>query len=117
MKQSKLLNSITNGQGALNSRAGIVVSQLQNAQENLISGLKMAIGEVDLQILQHTDLAPESTTSLKPGIAQLNAADWVVKLQELKVKKADLLEQLEIAEETNNELFGEQLNETTSCDE
>ena len=59
------------------------------------------------QILQVSDLAPTSELSLMVVQKDFKAIDWVTKLHKLKVEKANIEIELEIAKETYEEFFAE----------
>ena len=98
-------SSLLTSSDALNRRASQLEESAKLAQESLINQLKNEKAQLNLQIAAHMDLAPDSTTSTKPGTDNWNAASWVQTLQKYKEKIYSIDLALKIAEETYNDLF------------
>lgn len=94
-----------NNSSTLTRRAGSIATAAQIAQQNIVNQLKQRKCELELKIANLTDLAPESTDSLRPGDKDWNAKKWAIELQETKQELYDLNVQLTIAEETYKEYF------------
>ena len=94
-----------NNSSTLTRRAGSIATAAQIAQQNIVNQLKQRKCELELKIANLTDLAPESTDSLRPGDKDWDAKKWAIELQETKQELYDLNVQLDIAEETYKEYF------------
>ena len=60
---------------------------------------------MELKIANLTDLAPETTDSLRPGSKDWDPAIWAKSLQEAKQKLYSTDIQLKLAQETYDEYF------------
>lgn len=60
-----------NGSETLQQRAKVIAQTAEIVQQNLVNKLKQEKAELTLKINTLTDLAPESTESLRPG-----SKDW-----------------------------------------
>lgn len=58
-----------------------------NKQQNLVNNLNDKINNIDLEIENLTDIAPENTYDLRPGGKGFDPQNWVSRLQELKLNK------------------------------
>jgi len=89
------------------TRATILAEQASIEADTLVQNLKKEKLSLQSKISQMTDLAPESTFSLRPGGDNFDAAKWVKELHktrlELKLKEVELAE----AETIRNEWFAE----------
>lgn len=94
-----------NNSSTLTRRAGSIATAAQIAQQNIVNQLKQRKCELELKVANLTDLAPESTDSLRPGDKDWDAKKWAIELQETKQELYDLNVQLTIAEETYKEYF------------
>jgi len=87
----------------IRNRAAILAETAQSEAESLVHGLKKEKNKLELAILQLTDLAPETSFSLRPGNAEFDGAKWVKQLHEarmdLKLKKIELEEAQGILDE------------------
>ena len=103
---NKFIELISNTTDAtLKRRATTIATSAQIEQENLINTLKAKKVELDLKVATLTDLAPESTDSLRPGGKDWDAKEWVKELQAAKQEQYFLDIQLQIAESTHKEFF------------
>ena len=96
-----------NDSNALRARASQLDTQARIAQENIVHKLKNDIAEIEIDIQNLTDFAPETTQSLRPGCKDWRPAEWAKKLQEAKVALYQANVELKIAEATLKELFGD----------
>ena len=96
-----------NGNETLKRRAKTIAQTAEIAQQNLVNSLKTKSSELELKIANLTDLAPDSTDSLRPGTKDWSPIDWANQLQEAKQEKYFVDIQLKIAEETYAEFFNE----------
>jgi len=87
----------------IRNRAAILAESAQSEAESLVHSLKKEKNKLELSILQLTDLAPETSFSLRPGTAEFDGAKWVKQLHEarmdLKLKKIELEEAQTILDE------------------
>jgi hypothetical protein len=87
----------------IRNRATILAETAQSEAESLVHTLKKDKNKLELSILQLTDLAPETSFSLRPGNAEFDGAKWVKQLHEarmdLKLKKIELEEAQSILDE------------------
>lgn len=89
------------------SRAQILAEQASIEADTMVQNLKKEKLSLQNKIANMTDLAPDSTFSLRPGGESFDAAKWIKELHktrmELKLKEIELTE----AENIRNEWFGE----------
>lgn len=102
-KFTKLISD--NNSSTLTRRAGSIATAAQIAQQNIVNQLKQRKCELELKVANLTDLAPESTDSLRPGDKDWDAKKWAIELQETNQELYDLNIQLTIAENTYKEYF------------
>lgn len=102
-KFQKLISG--NGNDVLARRAGSIATAAEVAQQNIVNQLKQEKSRIELEIINLTDLAPETSDSLRPGNKDWDAKDWALKLQEAKENLYNITIQLNIAEETYKEYF------------
>lgn len=88
-----------------NKRVEILSKTAELAQKNLINDLKVTKEKLELKIFNLTDLAPESSDSLRPGSKNWNATQWAKSLQEAKQDLYMCEIQLDIANKTLEEYF------------
>lgn len=98
---------LLNTDGALQRRSSNLAKSAEIAQQNIVNKLKAQKAELELKIVNLTDLAPESSDSLRPGSKNWNAEQWAKTLQETKQELYTLDIQIKIAEATLNEYFRE----------
>jgi hypothetical protein len=104
---NKFVRSIAGSvEGIKLARVTVLATQASLAQDDLINTLKRKLAGLDLQLTQLTDLAPDSTDSLRPGEG-FDPVQWVTAVQSLKVEMDKVSKQLAFAEETHNEWFAE----------
>ena len=96
-----------NDSKALVARAGQINVQAKIAQQNIVQKLKNDIAEVEIEIQNLTDFAPDTTQSLRPGVKGWNPAKWASDLQDAKTRLYELTVELKIAEKTFEEFFGD----------
>ena len=96
-----------NGDSALKRRAESVATAAEIAQQSLVNKLKLEKSNLELKIINLTDLAPESKDSLRPCDSNWNANEWVTSLQKAKQDLYNVNIQLKIAEDTYSEYFKE----------
>ncbi len=94
-----------NGEGTLVKRASILAESAELAQNSLINKLKSTKAELELELDKLTDLAPETTDSLRPGSKNWNPEQWVKRMQEINEDLYNLNIQIEIAQKTYKTYF------------
>lgn len=97
-----------NDSKALVARASQINVQAQIAQDNIVQKLKNDIAEVEIEIQNLTDFAPDTTQSLRPGVKGWNPTKWASDLQDAKTRLYELNIELKIAEKTKQEFFGDE---------
>lgn len=96
-----------NGNDVLKRRAEALATHAEIAQSAIVNKLKQEKTRLELEILNLTDLSPETTDSLRPGNKDWDANNWAKNLQKAKQDLYNVKIQLEIAEETYKEYFTE----------
>jgi transglutaminase/protease-like cytokinesis protein 3 len=96
-----------NDSKALVARASQINMQASIAQANIVQKLKNDIAEVEIEIQNLTDFAPDTTQSLRPGVKGWQPAKWASDLQDAKTRLYELNIELKIAEATQKEFFGD----------
>ena len=96
-----------NDSKALAARARQIDTQAKIAQEAIVAKLKNEKARLELKLQDLTDFAPETTQSLRPGVANWNPEKWAKELHEVKLNLYENSVELEIAESTMKEFFGE----------
>jgi hypothetical protein len=78
------------------------------AQQSLINDKRTTVQTLVADLTNHLDIGPDSSDSLRPVGRDFDANDWVAQVQQLKfaVKRAE--DQLDIAEATYAEWFGDE---------
>ncbi len=92
--------------GIKGQRATVLATQAKQAHEAIIADLKRKLSGLDLQLIQITDLAPDTTDSLRPGNG-FNPSQWAKAVQALKVEIHQVKIELGIAEETYADWFAD----------
>jgi hypothetical protein len=105
-KVNKFVEMISaNGSDVLKRRATAIGTSAQIAQETIVNDLKNKISNLELKLIDLTDLAPETSDSLRPGSKSFDPNRWVTEVQNTKQDLYQLKIQLKLAEETYNEYF------------
>ena len=108
MAKNKFIELISNnGSSTLVRRAENISTAAEVAQLNIINQLKQEQSRLEMQIINLTDFAPETTDSLRPGDKNWDATKWAKELQETKEQLYDVNIQLKLANETYEEYFKE----------
>ena len=95
-----------NDSKALVARASQINVQAKIAQQAIVQNLKNEIANVEIEIQNLTDFAPDTTQSLRPGVKGWNPTKWASDLQDAKTRLYELNVELKIAEKTFEEFFG-----------
>lgn len=97
----------SSGQAVLDKRSASVLKAAKNAMKKKLDALGDRKDELELEILNLTDLSVETRDSLRPGDKNFNANLWVEQLC-AKTIELELLEQeIEVVESVNTEYFTE----------
>lgn len=110
-KFTKLISQ--NGDSTLQRRAQSVATAAEIAQQTLVNKLKLEKSNLELKIMNLTDLAPDSKDSLRPCDSDWNANTWATNLQKAKQDLYNVKIQLKLAEDTYNEYFTDDADEKT----
>jgi hypothetical protein len=94
-----------NGSEVLQRRASNVATTAEIAQQTLINSLKVQKAELENRIMNLTDLAPDTSDSLKPGTTNWDPTEWAKSLQDAKEQLYNTNIRLQIAQSTYNEYF------------
>ena len=97
-----------NDSKALVARASQINVQAKIAQQAIVQNLKNEIANVEIEIQNLTDFAPDTTQSLRPGVKGWNPNKWAADLQDAKTRLYELNIELKIAEATEKEFFGDE---------
>ena len=97
-----------NDSKALVARASQINVQAKIAQQAIVQNLKNEIANVEIEIQNLTDFAPDTTQSLRPGVKGWQPTKWASDLQEAKPRLYELNIELKIAEATEKEFFGDE---------
>lgn len=100
-----------NDSKALVARARQIDTQARIAQEDIIAKLKNEKAKLELKLQDLTDFAPETTQSLRPGVANWDPTKWAKELHATKVALYENSVELQIAESTMKEFFGDEASE------
>lgn len=87
------------------ARAAIVAKSGKRAAENKVRSIEDSVDALETTIMNLTDLAPDTTYSLRPGGKDFDAEGWVEKLHsstlDLELQKIEL----KVAEDILKEWF------------
>jgi hypothetical protein len=97
-----------NDSKALVARARQIDTQARIAQEDIIAKLKNEKAKLELKLQDLTDFAPETTQSLRPGVANWDPTKWAKELHATKVALYENSVELQIAQSTMKEFFGDE---------
>lgn len=103
------------GQAVLDKRAEAVLKAAKNAMKKKLDGLNDKKDDLELQILNLTDLSVETKDSLRPGDKNFNPTAWVDQLCGLTLDLELLEQEIEVVESVNAEYFTEVEAEETKA--
>jgi hypothetical protein len=92
----------------LASRASDLAEEVSLELNSFINNLKREKSQLKSKVNKLTDLAPENTTSLRPGHPDFDAAKWVSELHQCRMDLALKNVELAEAQAINDEYFGEE---------
>jgi hypothetical protein len=109
-KFQKLISD--NSNEVLKRRAGNIATTAQIAQQSLVNDLKVKIAKLENDLMNLTDLSPQTTDSLKPGTDNWDPQQWSKSLQTVKEQLYNNRIKLQLAEETYNEFFTDEAGDS-----
>ena len=102
---SKFYNNLIKSNNEIKeTRAKRVSEQAEMAQQELVNRIKKELNQLENQLEDIYDLAPDNTQSLNVG-KNFDAEQWVQKVQDLKIQFMNKEVELKAANETLNEWF------------
>ena len=108
-KFEKMISSSSSA--TLANRASDLAEDVVLELNSFINNLKKEKSKLKSTINKLTDLAPENTTSLRPGHPDFEPAKWVSELHQCRMDLALKEVELKEAEAIYNEYFGEEETE------
>lgn len=108
-KFKKLLSQ--GNDGIYERRVDALATQAEIAQQAIVNKLKQEKSKLEIELINLTDLSPETSDSLRPGSKNWNAQEWAKNVQRVKQELHTIGIQLDLAEETYEEYFGEEEEE------
>lgn len=108
-KFEKMISSSSSA--TLANRASDLAEDVVLELNSFINNLKKEKSKLKSTINKLTDLAPENTTSLRPGHPDFEPAKWVAELHQCRMDLALKEVELAEAEAIYNEYFGEEETE------
>lgn len=106
IKLNKFTQTISdNGDNVLKRRAGNLATTAEIAQQTLINDLKNKKANLELQLANLTDLAPNNKLDLTPSSENWDPNKWVTEVQNIKQQLYNLGIQLQLAQATYDEFF------------
>lgn len=106
---SKFTNMISASNSAtLMSRSEDLAEEVVLELNSFINNLKKEKSQLKNKINKLTDLAPENSTSLRPGHADFEASEWVKNLHQYRMDLALKEVELTEAQAIYDEYFGEE---------
>jgi polysaccharide deacetylase 2 family uncharacterized protein YibQ len=107
---SKFTNMISASNSAtLSSRAADLENEVLIEVESFINNLKREKAQLKTKVNKLTDLAPENTTSLRPGHPDFEASEWIKNLHQCRMDLALKEVELTEAQAIYDEFFGEEV--------
>lgn len=97
----------SSGQDVLDKRSAAVLKAAKNAMKKKLDALDSQKDELELEILNLTDLSVETRDSLRPGDKNFDAVKWVDTLCTKTLALELLLQEIEVVEGVNEEYFTE----------
>jgi len=106
---NKFISTLTASNKSIKeARAKMVSEDAIDAQAELVRDLKKDKRELERKLMQLSDMSPDSELSLKVVKDTFNAKEWAKTIQTTKVDLANKTVEIELAEETYKEWFGEE---------
>jgi uncharacterized protein YdcH (DUF465 family) len=106
---SKFKNMVSaSNSNTLSSRASDLEEEVVLELNSFINNLKKEKSQLKTKINKLTDLAPENTTSLRPGHPDFEPSEWVKNLHQYRMDLALKEVELTEAQAIYDEYFGEE---------
>lgn len=106
IKLNKFTQTISdNGDNILKRRAVNLATTAEIAQQTLINDLKNKKANLELQLANLTDLAPNNKLDLTPSSENWDPNKWVTEVQNIKQQLYNLGIQLQLSQATYDEFF------------
>lgn len=96
------------------ARRSIIIEEAEEAQYEIVKGLRREVRSLEKNLLSLTDFYPDSELSLRVVAKNFNAVKLFQEVHVTKVALAEKVEEYEIALETYNTYFGELREERAS---
>jgi uncharacterized protein YdcH (DUF465 family) len=107
MNMNKFVQTLSASDASIKeSRARILSEQTEIEASTMVQNLKKEKLQLQSKINQMTDLAPETTDSLRPGTKGFDASKWIKDLHTFKMQLKLKQIELDEAESIYNEWFG-----------
>lgn len=100
-------NLVKDAHGIKQQRAEILAEETKYEQEEIVRNLAKEKRALETKLVAMTDLSPDNTYSLRPGGDGFNPKQWVREMQNVKVALLNKEVELQLAEETLEEWFGD----------
>lgn len=112
---SKFVKNIVAGSATLANRAGQMGKQAEVASKALILKIQGEIERLEMEKVQLTDFAPDTTDSLRPSVkgGAWDAQKWVSSIHKIDVQLYNLKLELKLAQEAHDTWFGDDTVDTT----
>jgi hypothetical protein len=88
-------------------RAEMLSNSTKLEAEGLLQKLKKERSELENELVNLTDLAPDNTYSLRPGSSSFQASDWVLNLHRVKMDISLKDIEIKMAQEIFDEWFAD----------
>ncbi len=98
---------VQDAKGIRKQRAAALGKATADAQIDLIRDLEKEKRLLDSKLMDLTDLSPENEYDLRPTAKNFDPTTWVKALQNVKVELLNVEIQLEVANDTFDEWFGD----------
>ena len=107
MSKSKFRKMLeANKQSIKEARANILEGMSRDAQDKIVRELKEKRRSIELQLLNKTDVYPDSELSLEVVKKDYDPTNTFVEIQKLKLDLVNIDVEIETAVETRKEWFG-----------
>lgn len=114
----KFLKQMTaNSDATLRTRASLIDTQARVEVENIIAKLTSEESQLRMRLADLTDFAPESTQSLRPGVANWDPKRWAQEMVNVNVALYENSVQMQIVKAIQAEYFGDEVAEVVTAEE
>lgn len=105
-KENKFVSTLSASDSTIKSSRATNLAELASIESSSqVQDLRRQKLTIEAKIAKLTDLAPETTTSLRPGSEDFNPSKWIKELHQLQMDLRLKKIELEVAEEIHNEWF------------